>query len=194
MPEKTIEMQLDALRENIQTAEFLNGTGLSNEVNIRIFCYDPKYEMAIRHFSAQLTTDQTLKCRVILRNLFQVFLEICDENHITDKIPKIEERKGSHYLLDQLCGISTEGAFTKKINYNDHQRGRDVLLLAGVGEVFPFIRVHTLLENLQPIFTDVPILVMYPGDFNQYQLKLFNRLKPNNYYRAFTICGREKEI
>ena len=43
--------RLDSLRALIQEPEFLEGKGLSNEVNIRIFCYDPKEEMAVRHFT-----------------------------------------------------------------------------------------------------------------------------------------------
>ncbi len=37
-----------------------------------------------------------------------------------------------------------------------HESG-DVLMLTGVGEVFPFMRIHTLLKALQPYFSDVPI-------------------------------------
>lgn len=187
MGNQTISERLDALREEIQTQEFLNGTKLSNGVNIRMFCYEPEDEMAIRAFVNRLATDQTLKCNIISRNLFEVFLEICDENRITRAIPRMEQRKGSKYLLDQLHGISTEKAFIQKIDYAGHQRGKDILLLTGVGEVFPFIRVHNLLESLQPIFGDVAVLVMYPGDFNDYQLRLFNKLKPNNYYRAYNV-------
>ena len=36
-------------------------------------------------------------------------------------------------------------------------------------------------------WTDIPILVIYPGEFDGHQLKLFNLLKPNDYYRAFNI-------
>ena len=57
--------RLDNLRALIQTPEFLEGKGLSNEVNIRIFCYDPKQEMAVRYFTETLVTDQSLNCHVI---------------------------------------------------------------------------------------------------------------------------------
>ena len=57
--------RLDNLRSQIQKPEFLEGKGLSNEVNIRIFCYDPKYEMAVRHFVRGLKEDQSLSCRLI---------------------------------------------------------------------------------------------------------------------------------
>ena len=75
----------------------------------------------------------------------------------------------------------------RKLQYAPHRPG-DVLLLTGVGEAFPFIRVHTLLEALQPHFSDIPILrYMYPGEFDGHFLRLFNRLRPNDYYRAFNV-------
>lgn len=52
-----IHERLDNLRVHIQTPEFLEGKGLSNEVNIRIFCYDPKEEQIIRHFVEQITNE-----------------------------------------------------------------------------------------------------------------------------------------
>ena len=42
-------------------------------------------------------------------------------------------------------------------------------------------------QALQPHFSDVPILVMYPGEFDGRHVKLFNRLQPNDYYRAFNV-------
>ena len=68
---------------------------------------------------------------------------------------------------------------------SEHAKG-DVLMLTGVGEVFPFVRIHNLLEALQPYFSDIPIVVMYPGEFDGYHVKLFNRLRINDYYRAFS--------
>lgn len=43
----SIEERLDKVRELIQNDDFLCGRGLSNEVNIRIFCYEPEDEMAV---------------------------------------------------------------------------------------------------------------------------------------------------
>ena len=63
----SINERLDNLKKEIQKPEFLEGKGLSNEVNIRIFCYDPKDEMAVRHFTEQLVVDQSLDCHLIER-------------------------------------------------------------------------------------------------------------------------------
>ena len=113
-------------------------------------------------------------------------LSICDDMDITDAIPDMEEADGSAYLLEQLNSAIGNGEFIDKIQYEPHEPG-DVLMLTGVGEVFPFMRIHTLLEALQPYFSDVPILVMYPGEFDGRHVKLFNRLTPNDYYRAFNV-------
>lgn len=185
-----IKERLDLLREEIQKEDFLDGKGLSNEVNIRIFCYDAAEEMTVTHFLNQLRTDQTLRCHLIECNLYDIFLSACDDLAITDAIPEMEESEGSAFLLEQLHSAIGKSEFIEKIQYEPHRRG-DVLLLTGVGDVFPFMRVHTLLEALQPHFSDLPILVMYPGEFDGHYLRLFGRLKPNDYYRAFNFFSEE---
>ena len=69
-----IKERLDKVRALIQESEFLEGKGLSNEVNIRIFCYEPENEMVVRHFVNQLETDQFLDCHLIVCNLYKICL------------------------------------------------------------------------------------------------------------------------
>ena len=101
-----IKERLDKVRVLIQEPEFLEGKGLSNEVNIRIFCYEPENEMVVRHFVNQLETDQSLDCNLIVCNLYKTFLSICDDMDITDVIPDMEEADGSAYLLSSLTSQS----------------------------------------------------------------------------------------
>ncbi len=187
----SLESRLDDLKALIQTPEFLEGKGLSNEVNIRIFCYDAKDEIIVDDFVQKLVKNRSLGCNLKECNLYKTFLSICEDARILDKIPQMELREGSKGLIKKLNTAISAKYFINKIVYEPHCKG-DVLLLSGVGDVFPFVRVHSLLESLQPYFSDIPILVMYPGEFNGYQLKLFNILQPNNYYRAFNaIYTRE---
>ena len=179
-----IKERLDQLRIHIQEPEFLEGKGLSNEVNIRIFCYDAEDEMTVRQFVEQITTDPSLVCHLIECNLYETFLTLCDDIDIMDAIAEMEEADGKEFLLEQLHSAIGEGEFIEKIQYESHRPG-DVLLLTGVGDAFPFMRVHSLLEALQPHFSDIPILVMYPGTFDGSYVRLFDRLTPNQYYRAF---------
>lgn len=179
-----IKERLDKLREDIQKPDFLEGKGLSNEVNIRIFCYDPKEEMIVRHFVEQIVVDQTLSCHLIEYNLYKTFLSICDEKRITKGAPAMEKKKGKEYLKTQIQRFANNKTFVSKMQYTPHEHG-DVVILTGVGEVFPFMRIHSLLEAMQPEFPDVPILVLYPGTYNGHAVRLFDKLQPNPYYRAF---------
>lgn len=185
-----INQRLDNLKLEIQKPEFLEGKGLSNEVNIRIFCYDAKDEMVVRHFTEQMIVDQSLDCHLIERNLYQVFLSICDDKRITDKAADMEVKKGKEILLKNLQKFANNKSFVMKMQYEPHKSG-DVLLLTGVGEVFPFMRIHSLLEALQPEFPDIPILVMYPGKYDGRFVRLFDKMEPNPYYRAFNMIGTE---
>lgn len=184
--------RLDNLRALIQDSDFLAGKGLSNEVNIRIFCYDPKDEMAVRYFTEKLMVDQTLGCHLIEYNLYKVFLSICERRRLIDKIAGLEGKKGKKQLLVDLLGENgKEGPVGIKAVVNEMQNRSyepgDVILITGVGEVFPFIRAHALLDAIQPRLSDIPILVMYPGTFDGRYVKLFDKLTPYPYYRAFKV-------
>lgn len=189
----TINESLDNLRRRIQQPDFLKGEGLSNEVGIWFFCYEPEEEMRVRAFTEKLVVDQSLACHLVEKNLYTILLEMCDELGITEAIPEMEETDGKLFLLEQLHTAIGVDAYVEKINF-EHVRGEDVLLITGVGDVFPFMRVHVLLQALQPYFTDIPILVMYPGSYDGTQITLFNRLKPNAWYRSFNIIdgGRKR--
>jgi hypothetical protein len=176
--------RLDRLRVLIEEPDFLQGKGLSNEVNIRIFCYAAEDEMVVRHFVNQIITDQSIAAHLVECDLYKIFISVCNDMDILEAIGEMETESGKDFLLEQLHSIATEDAFVQKIQYSPHKPG-DVLLITGVGDVFPFMRVHAILEALQPFFSDIPILVMYPGEFDKHSLRLFGKLEPNSYYRAF---------
>jgi hypothetical protein len=62
-----------------------------------------------------------------------------------------------------------------------------VYFLTGIGMVFPYIRSHNILNNLQNVAKDSPTVTFFPGDYNGHTLNLFGLLKDDNYYRAFNI-------
>ncbi len=183
---KDLNERLDELKRLIQSQEFLEGKGLSNEVNIRIFCYEPEKEMTVRHFTEKLVSDKKLACHLKEYNLYRVFLSVCEDKRIIGRIPQLEEKRGANHVLKQLTGKSYKEAFIEKMKAELSDED-NVLLLTGVGESFPFIRVHDLLNAMQPHFGDKPILVMYPGTFDGRYVKLFDKLKSNPYYRAFNV-------
>jgi hypothetical protein len=76
------------------------------------------------------------------------------------------------------------------------ERSSDICFLTGIGEVFPYIRSHNVLNNLQSVVTGRPMLMFFPGRYEQSNtlgssLVLFGRLKDDQYYRAKNILEQE---
>lgn len=179
--------RLDALKAEIQKEEFLQGHGLSNEVNIRMFCYEPDEEMAVRYFISQLDNATDLKCKPVIFNLYKVLLDLCEKDEILDELEAFEEDDGKEAVLETLRNTGENVAMTAEMKEQFDNNPGDIIILTGVGEVFPFVRVHSVLESMQTKFGNVPIVVFYPGKYDGLTVKLFNKLPPNPYYRAFDL-------
>ena len=63
----------------------------------------------------------------------------------------------------------------------------DLVLMDGVGSIWPLVRAHSLLNNLQPVMGDTPLVLYYPGNYDRQVLRLFGRVDSGNYYRAFRL-------
>lgn len=177
---------LHQISARLSEEAFLTNKGLSNEVGIHVFCYDPKEELTVRAYFEKLKTAQAAPYRLIECDLYKIFLQICEEKHILKSIPNMEARKGKDYLSEQLQKVATPEAFVEKMKYAPHRKG-DILLITGVGKVYPFMRSHKILDNIQHLFSDIPILMLYPGKFNGQDLNLFGKFLDGHYYRAFNL-------
>lgn len=189
-----LAQRADVLRERLADPDFLANRGLGNEVGIYLFCYDPALEPEARALFARLVRESEtgqLPCRIIERNLYDLILQICEEKRIAASIPRMEEKRGTQALIDQLRKTASPEAVAAAMAYEPHQPG-DVVLVTGVGEAYPLLRAHALLDNVQHLFADVPLVVAYPGAYDGQSMRLFaganqRGLEDGNYYRAFSL-------
>lgn len=178
--------QLNEVKKRFSDEVFLSNKGLSNEVGIHVFCYNPKEKMLVSSFFSDLIQSENQIFRLKECDLYQIFLQICEEKRIMKSIPAMEKKKGSDYLLKQLQKAISPEDFVEKMKYEPHEYG-DILLITGVGKVYPFMRSHNILDNLQHIFSDIPVVMLYPGTYNGQELSLFDEFHDGNYYRAFNM-------
>lgn len=181
-----IRNDLESIKARFSDEVFLSNKGLSNEVGIHVFCYDPHDEMIVRDYMANLMQQKELPFRLIECDLYKIFLQICESKRILKTIPAMEKKKGSEGLLKQLQKIASPEVFVELMQYEPHQHG-DILLITGVGKVYPFMRSHNILDNIQHLFSDIPVVMLYPGKFNGQELSLFDEFHDGNYYRAFNM-------
>lgn len=187
---QNFEEDFARLRAKLPDPMFLANKGIGNEVGFFVFPYDAAREDEVRARTAELVSlsdEGRLPCRIVHRDLWDVFLQICEQRRILDKIPDLERRRGSRALLERLQKIATPEAFVQAMDYEPHEPGHDVLLVTGVGKVYPIVRAHSILENAQHVFADVPVVLLYPGKYDGAQLHLFNSISDGNYYRAFNL-------
>lgn len=181
-----IKQKLDRIKARISDTNFLANKGLSNEVGIHVFKYAPQHELIVRDYIERLVNSSSDEFRIIERDMYKILLEILAEKRVLGTVPGLEEKKGKDYLLAQLQKIATQEEFLEKMKYEPHKYG-DVLFLTGIGKVYPFMRSHKMLDTMQQAFSDIPIVMFYPGEFNGQSLNLFDKFHDGNYYRAFNL-------
>ena len=171
---KNIDRRLDLIKDKIHEETFIDGRGLGNELSFYIFDYDPKDELKVRDHVNYLINDYFKaphhNRRIIEFNLYDMFIEIAKEKNIYDQIFKMEEKEGKEFLYRALTTFARPEIFLDKIKnkIGDH----NVLFITGVGQIYPIVRTHNILNNLQDILEDkTPVILFYPGQYSEQDLK-----------------------
>lgn len=176
-----IKQKLDMIKARISDQSFLENKGLSNEVGIHVFCYDPKEEMIIENYIHRLRNDASASFRIIEWDLYEIFLSLLEEKRVLRSVDELEKKRGKEYLLSQLQKIATPEAILARMDYTSHIKGKDVLFMTGIGKTHPFMRSHKILDSMQHLFEDIPIVMFYPGTFNGQTLSLFDEFLDGHY-------------
>ena len=188
-----LEKRLELLKEKVQEDDFLNARGLGNEIPFWIFDYPAENELLVRETVDKLT--QNLKknsINVLVIDLYELCLELLKNKISVDKIRDFEDKKGSDELLKKLKIILKPDTVKKSIQTKMVAGGEiQLVFLTGVGKAWPLVRSHSILNNLQPVLENVPLVTFYPGKYDNHELRLFGKSKDANYYRAFQLISEK---
>ena len=184
----TLNERLSLISKRIKEDKFIEGRGLGNEISFYIFDYDPKDELIVRDHVANLHKEfkgGLYDRRMIEFDLYKMLIEITKEKRIFDRIPEMETKQGKDALFKAMTTFAKPDMFLAKIKeqIGDH----NVVLLTGVGKVYPFVRSHNILNNLQEVLDKTPVIMFFPGEYDGQSLQLFSKFKDDNYYRAFRL-------
>jgi hypothetical protein len=187
----SFEERLNQILPKIRSEDFLNSKGLGNEIGFWIFDYPPAREMEMRDFLQHTVFPNLTKSQPSIRvaevNLFNLVIEVLNDYKLLDKVIEMQQTKGDEALLNALRPLLEEDELANKLMSTLELNTLDVLILHGVGSVYPMIRTHTLLSALHPLMGNVPLLMFYPGRYDGHSLRLFNQLSEDHYYRAFRL-------
>ncbi|WP_342304939.1 DUF1788 domain-containing protein [Methanolobus sp. ZRKC5] len=188
-----LEERLELLKDELQKEDFLHARGLGNEVPFWIFDYPPEKELLVRDTIAKIIPALERKSITVLEiDLYALCLEIIEKKIPAEKISSFEKSKGSDELLKKLKLMLKpdilKNAIQQKMNDND---GFQLIFLTGVGKAWPMVRSHSVLNNLQPLLGNIPLVTFYPGKYSGFDLSLFGKFRDANYYRAFRLINTD---
>ncbi len=178
---------------------FLNMEGLSNEVPFFIYPYAPEHALEVakakKRIKTRLATEKGIQVREV--NLYDLSVEILKERGDWEEVLEVEptvDKAGFTEVLRSMLNPQQHLAPAIAAKIADSRF--DIFFLTGIGEVFPYIRSHNVLNNLQSVVTRKPMLMFFPGRYEQSDtlgssLVLFGRLKDDQYYRAKNILEQE---
>jgi hypothetical protein len=181
----------------ISSRAFLGNEGLNNEVPFHICPYETSIQKDITQLTKQLRNDlEDKQIKVLEINLYDLVIELLKHEGDWDWILENESTMSRERLREELQGIlDVETVITPEIAQRMDADQYEVMLLTGIGEVFPYIRSHNVLNNLQKKAKDKPTLMFFPGEYQHSlesgaSLVLFGNLQDDKYYRAFNILDR----
>ncbi|OPZ73542.1 MAG: hypothetical protein BWY82_01107 [Verrucomicrobia bacterium ADurb.Bin474] len=178
----------------ISGQRFLNKQGLGNEVPFFICPFKPEESVEMGRIQRQLINRLGQNgIRILEINLYDLSIEILKDRDIWSQIVEMEESVSKEQLKELLQGVlDPETHLVPAIAAKMASTDFEVFFLSGVGEVFPYIRSHNVLNNLQSAAKEKPTVMFFPGAYTHSlesgaSLDLFGRLRDDKYYRAFNI-------
>jgi hypothetical protein len=192
---ENLEAKFETIYKQLSSEKFLQKKGLSGEIPFFISTYSPEQE-----------SDVALKIKTLLNrlqingitaleiNLYDIAIDLLKRRNLLDKVCSTEKNMGKKKLFSALQNVLDSQnylipAIEELIKSSDeaNKESDKIVVLTGVGAVFPYIRSHTVLNNLQNSIKDRPMLLFFPGIYDGHSLNLFGKMKDDNYYRAFNI-------
>jgi hypothetical protein len=193
----------------ISSQRFLEMKGLNNDLPFYVCEYKPAEAFDMERMRRQLASNLAAKhierlggrgVRVLEINLYDLCVELlkaregsAEGQSVWAQILQMEsdiEKDELKELLQNVLDIREHliPTIAAKLDAADF----DVLFLSGIGEVFPYIRSHNVLNNLQSTAKTKPTVMFFPGEYrfsleHGASLELFGLLHDDKYYRAFNI-------
>lgn len=200
--------------EVMSRPSFLHMTGLGGEQPFYICDYPAERELEVRGcidtLAARLRTtkyaDGSPAPSILRIDLFDSVCEFLRRRGVLERVIALEPRRhtriSSDPMLDGFLGLlvnmvnaTTNNLYDFLAEHYDQafKNGEaDIVFITGIGAVYPYVRGHTLLNNLQGRIEDSPLVMFFPGTYAQSSasgssMRLYDRIEAENYYRAKNI-------
>ena len=175
--------------EVVSSKSFQKMDALGGEIPFWIASYEISknslVEIEIKNLTKRLLNEDV---NSLVVNLFDLSCDIINKNIGLEKMFEVEVKKDKEKFKKALQStLNIHDRLIPEIINRLNTENPKILFITGVGAVFPFIRSHTILNNLQSAVKNIPTLMFFPGVYSGRALRLFGTIEDDNYYRAFNI-------
>ena len=186
---ESIANRFEHLYKVISDEDFLQMKSLGGEIPFFVAAFEAnqynEVENAIRGLKNKLDNNGA---PVLELNLYDMVMDILNSELGEGEIFELEKSMDKNEFKEALRSIlDINEVLMPKIKSMIDASNARVYFLTGIGLVFPYIRSHSVLNNLQNVAKKAPTIMFFSGDYNGLSLELFGLLKDDNYYRAFNI-------
>lgn len=190
---RSFEERLNQVLPRLASPDVLDNRGAGGEIGFWIFDYPPEHEMQMRSWLTDVIEPGLRKLKPSLRfatlDLFDCVINLLEERGLLAKAFEMQRKHGDEAVLKSLRSVLKEDRLAARVVELVNAKDLDLLIVKGVGAVYPMLRTHTLLSALHPYMRDTPLLMLYPGRYDGQSLRLFSTLTDDNYYRAFSLVS-----
>jgi hypothetical protein len=190
----TLTERLNQILPTITSDRFLSASGVGNEIPYHVFEYTAGSELEVRkhiEFLLQRIPMQKPGLRLGNVNLFGFMIEYLKKRGVLEKSFEMEKTRGPQQLYKSLETLLHPDKISPLLAEQMRPDQTDLVLLHGVGSVWPFMRASGVLNSLHKHTGKTPVVMFYPGTYDQISFRLFGKVrdkdKQDNYYRAFRL-------
>lgn len=188
----------DKVLTTFQHPQFLDKKGLANDLPFFICPYDPSFENRAselrKMFSKELGRQGTTVLDV---NLYDTLISVLKADGYFEMLLEREGSIESDEFLEIIQNLaSPEERIVPTISEMVKGQSPKILFLSGLGEVYPFIKPHSILSHLQAKLSEQLTVMFFPGKYSYSEtsgatLDIFGLRQEERYYRAFNIFEYE---
>ena len=124
----------------------------------------------------------------IVIDLYQMSMELLEEEGVLQTLLEEEKELDLDAISSTLDSIlDIKEVIIPRISSTISENNPDFVFIIGVGRVYPFIRSHGILNNIEELANNCNLILFFPGEYNNLQLSLFGTISDENYYRGHNL-------
>ena len=124
----------------------------------------------------------------IIVDLYEMSMELLEEEGILQTLLEEEKELDQDAISSTLDSVlDIKEVIIPRISSLISENNPDFVFVIGVGRVYPFIRSHGILNNIEELANNCNLILFFPGEYNNLQLSLFGKISDENYYRGHNL-------